>query len=254
MENLYLDSSTVPRTYPRPQKRKMNHFRIRVISIATLLLIVIFTSFTTSFLYSKPSDTNITPIEPKNNTIDTSSWELMLVNATHPVDENFYPDLTTLANGNQVDIKIYPHLQEMFNAARDAGYYPEVTSGYRSTELQQMLYDNEIASYTAQGYGYEEAEQLAKGWVAFPGTSEHHTGLAVDISAAEYSGQSSEEMYPWFMENCYKYGFILRYPEDKTDITGINYEPWHYRYVGKKVAKEIHEQGICFEEYLENAR
>lgn len=91
---------------------------------------------------------------------------------------------------------------------------------------------------------------MAEQWVAIPGTSEHQIGLAVDISVEDGSGQAASDVWQWLRENSYKYGFILRYPEDKTDITGISYEPWHYRYVGKETAEEIYRQGVCLEEYL----
>ena len=238
----------------RSKKRNSNYFQPTIIITAVLLLGILLGSLITTFVYNKQSVFSIKTSAVDTEKTNNNSWELMLVNPTHPIPENYTPELMTLSNGNQVDSRIYPQLQKMFDDARAEGLYPEVTSGYRSIELQQQLYENEIAIYEAQGYSYDDAKEIAKHWVTVPGTSEHHTGFAVDISADEYSGQSSEEIYPWFIENSYKYGFILRYPEDKTDITGINYEPWHYRYVGKEVAKEIHEQGICFEEYLENAR
>ncbi|MBP3292640.1 MAG: M15 family metallopeptidase, partial [Clostridia bacterium] len=108
--------------------------------------------------------------------------------------------------------------------------------------------------YLDKGYSQEEAEAEAGKWVAIPGTSEHQTGLAVDIVALSYQlldrGQEDTAEQKWLMENSYKYGYILRYPTDKSDITGIYYEPWHYRYVGKDVAKELYESGLCLEEYL----
>ena len=90
---------------------------------------------------------------------------------------------------------------------------------------------------------------MAGQWVAIPGTSEHELGLAVDINA-DKEQSSNEEVYNWLAENAWRYGFILRYPQGKEDITGIDYEPWHYRYVGKEVAKEIYEAGITLEEYV----
>lgn len=112
-----------------------------------------------------------------------------------------------------------------------------------------------MCKYIAQGYSRERAEIEAAKWVAVPGTSEHQTGLAVDLVALncqildESQETTSEQI--WLMKNAYQYGFVLRYPSDKSDITGMEYESWHYRYVGKEAAKEIHEKGICLEEYLE---
>ena len=127
---------------------------------------------------------------------------------------------------------------------------PYVNSGYRTHQLQQSLMDREIADYISQGYSEEEAKEIAEQWVAPPGTSEHQIGLAVDISMEDTSDKNASDVWQWLRENSYKYGFILRYPEDKTDITGIGYEPWHYRYVGKEIAEDIYRQGICLEEYL----
>ena len=138
----------------------------------------------------------------------------------------------------------------MFDDARAQGVFPVVTSGYRTQQTQEMLYEQEIQKYRDQGYSDFEAEELAKKWVAVPGTSEHQLGLAVDIGA-EALKSDKEQVYQWLYENSARYGFILRYPEDKTEITGINYEPWHFRYVGKEAAQKIYEQGICLEEYLQ---
>ena len=106
----------------------------------------------------------------------------------------------------------------------------------------------------ARGYGEEKAREEAATSVAYPGTSEHNLGLAVDIVARDYQilddKQADTAEARWLEENCWKYGFILRYPTDKTDITGIIFEPWHYRYVGEEAAREIMERGICLEEYL----
>ena len=104
--------------------------------------------------------------------------------------------------------------------------------------------DEKINEYRSQGYGESEARALAEDWVALPGTSEHELGLAADINGASY------DLYIWLQQNSWRYGFIQRYPEDKTDITGISHEPWHYRYVGMDAAKEIYESGLCLEEYL----
>lgn len=178
-------------------------------------------------------------------------WNLILVNKDHPIPEDYSVTLLELSNGEKVDERIYPKLQEMFDAARAQGIYPVVVAGYRTHDVQQKLLDNKILDYENEGYSRDEAEKLAKQWVAVPGTSEHELGIAVDINA-DTSLCSSDALYSWLAENGYKYGFIYRYPQDKTDITGVINEPWHYRYVGVEAAKEINEQGICLEEYIEN--
>ena len=182
-------------------------------------------------------------------TENANSSELTLVNADHSVPRGWSVELTTLSNGEQVASMIYPDLQAMFDDMRQNGIYPLVRAGYRSTEEQERVLSERIAAYQSEGYSGSRARELALDTVAEPGTSEHELGLAVDINADD-DLSTGEEVYSWLAENAYKYGFIQRYPEDKTDITGIDYEPWHYRYVGRQAAKEIHDSGECLEEYL----
>lgn len=177
-------------------------------------------------------------------------WNLIVVNRWNELPEDYSVELTELSNGQKVDSRIYPYLQEMFDAARAEGIYPIVREGYRTAEEQQEILDDKIQTYINQGYSQVKAERTAKEWVALPGTSEHQLGIAVDINA-DKSKCSNEEVYAWLAENAYKYGFILRYPMGKQEITGTSYEPWHYRYVGIEAAYEINERGICLEEYFE---
>ena len=152
--------------------------------------------------------------------------------------------------GKKVDSRICPELQQMFNDARAEGLALFVREGYRTTEEQQKIMDEKINEYEKQGYSAKEAKKRAEKYVAIPDTSEHQLGLSVDINA-DTDKCSSEKVYQWLDENAYKYGFVKRYPEDKTDITGISNEPWHYRYVGTTVAKIMKEENLCLEEYLE---
>lgn len=181
-------------------------------------------------------------------------WNLMLVNQWNPIDRNYEIDLIELNNGHSVDRRAYPDLQDMMDDARAEGLKPILCSSYRSNQKQRDLFANQVNKYLAYGMTEEEAETEAAKWVAIPGTSEHHTGLAVDIVALDYQllddGQQNTPEQQWLRENSYKYGYILRYPPDKSDLTGINFETWHYRYVGKEAAAEIYEKGICLEEYL----
>lgn len=179
----------------------------------------------------------------------SEDWALILVNRTHPIPEGYEVDLMTLSNGAQVDKKIYPSLQAMFDDARAAGLSLFVRDGYRTQEEQQAIMDNKIQEYEYAGNSHEEAVRLAEEWVALPGTSEHQIGIAVDINA-DNSGSSDDAVYGWLYDNAWKYGFIKRYPEDKTEITHVINEPWHYRYVGKKAAEEMARSGQCLEEYL----
>ena len=180
-----------------------------------------------------------------------SDWALMLINRSNPIPDDYQVgDLVGLRGGQKVDRRIYPDLQAMFDAARADGVYPIVGSGFRTTEKQQQLMDDKIAAYRAEGHSEEEARRLAESWVAIPGASEHQIGICADINAADGSGSTNEEVYAWLREHAHRFGFILRYPEDKTDITGTIYEPWHYRYVGISAATEIYNGNLCLEEYL----
>lgn len=180
--------------------------------------------------------------------IDTS-WQLILVNRQNPIPSDYEVELTQLSNGKQVATKIYPALQEMFDDARGQGIYPIVVSGYRTAEDQQRIMDEKIAACKADGYSSSEAKKEAENWVAIPGTSEHQLGIAVDINA-DGVNSAGYEVYDWLDENAHRYGFIRRYPPDKTEITGVSNEPWHYRYVGLEAAQDIYRQGVCLEEYL----
>lgn len=192
--------------------------------------------------YSRLSITHKIPV--------SEEWNLIVVNRWNELPEDYEVELTELSNGQMVDSRIYPYLQEMFDAARTEDVYPVVREGYRTAEEQQEILDDKIQTYINQGYSQSRAEKTAKEWVALPGTSEHQLGIAVDINA-DKSKCSNEEVYAWLAENAYKYGFILRYPMGKQEITGTSYEPWHYRYVGIEAAYEINERGICLEEYFE---
>lgn len=180
---------------------------------------------------------------------EDESWKLLLVNADHPLPEGYSVILKELRYGHQVDERIYPELQQMFDDARAVGIHPLINESFRTGERQQEIMDKYIASYEAQGMSHEEAVAKARTIVALPGTSEHQLGLAVDI-IAEFDPDSTAT-WQWLKENSWRYGFILRYPAGKEDITGIGYEPWHFRYVGVPAAQEITEQGLCLEEYVE---
>jgi len=181
---------------------------------------------------------------------EDNGWNLILVNRDSYIPDDYQVELTELSNGKKVDSRIYPELQEMFNDARAQGYGLFVREGYRTQEEQQQLMDEKIEAYENEGKSKSEAKKLAEQWVAIPGTSEHQLGIAVDINA-DTTKSSSDDVYNWLAENAHTYGFIKRYPSNKTDITGVINEPWHYRYVGKEAASKIYSQGICLEEYID---
>lgn len=223
-------------------KKKKENWIVKLLKIVVAIYLLLVLCQLIGDAYSRLSVTHKITV--------SEEWNLIIVNRWNELPEDYSIELTELSNGQKVDSRIYPYLQEMFDAARAEGVYPVVREGYRTEEEQQEILDDKIQTYINQGYSQSRAERTAKEWVALPGTSEHQLGIAVDINA-DKSKCSNEEVYAWLAENAYKYGFILRYPLGKQEITGTSYEPWHYRYVGEEAALEIYEQGICLEEYFE---
>lgn len=182
-------------------------------------------------------------------------WELFLVNDSNPLPSGYQFELVNGVDGQQVDKRILEPLKEMLSAMRTAGLRPVVCSGYRSIERQSELFYNYIVERVEEGWSYEDAFYKAKTRIAAPGTSEHQTGLAVDIVGRNHqmldSNQAQTKEAKWLVEHCAEYGFILRFPEGKETITGVEYESWHFRYVGKEAAGYIMENEITLEEYLE---
>ncbi len=192
--------------------------------------------------------------EPVIQTPD-DEWQLVLASALSPLPAGYAPpELETVAPGYQVDSRMAPALKKMIAEAKSEGISLMICSAYRSEERQKELYENKIAEHKATGKSDEEATAVAASIVLPPGTSEHQTGLAADIVTPE--NQNLDDSFAqtpaakWMAENSWKYGFILRYPQDKQEITNIIYEPWHFRYVGEEHAKAIYEGGYCLEEYL----
>ena len=181
-------------------------------------------------------------------------WRLLLVNPWNSLPEDYEVTLKQLDGGHAVDERCYEDLQAMMDACREEGLSPIICSSYRTQRKQESLFQNKIDRLMKQGYSQEEATVEAGKVVAVPGTSEHQLGLALDIVDAGHqvldSSQEDTAVQQWLMAHSWEYGFILRYPSDKSDITGIIYEPWHYRYIGREAAAEVYEQGVCLEEYL----
>lgn len=223
-------------------KKKKGKWIVKLLKVVVIAYLLLILCQLIGDVHSRLSVTHNIPV--------SEEWNLIIVNRWNELPEDYSVELTELSNGQRVDSRIYPYLQEMFDAARAEGIYPVVREGYRTEKEQQEILDDKIQTYINQGYSQSRAERTAKEWVALPGTSEHQLGIAVDINA-DKSMCSNEEVYAWLAENAYKYGFILRYPSGKQEITGTSYEPWHYRYVGEEAAREIYEQGICVEEYFE---
>ena len=179
--------------------------------------------------------------------------EVILVNPWNQVPQDYSPTIVDYA-GWQVDASCRDALAQMLSDCEKAGHTAIVVSAYRTHEYQTGLFQRRIQRFMDEGYDREEAERLAAMRVARPGTSEHELGLAVDIVDAGYQNlNEKQETMPaqiWLMDNSWRYGFILRYPNDMSDETGIIYEPWHYRYVGTELAAELHATGQCLEVYL----
>lgn len=237
----------------------------------------------TDFAEPPTSEAVTEPVEQAPSfTADLSAYEeymnptdrdayLTLVNATHPLASDFIPaDLTDLVNTRgdgratqKMSLYAAKALEALFIEAKaenqltvnpKSGYPLSVMSAYRSYAYQSSLFshytDNEMARNPA--LTREQAEAITVTYSNRPGTSEHQLGLCVDmhdLSGADVSFKNSAS-YPWLSENAWKFGFILRYPEDKVSETAVSFEPWHYRYVGRYHAKKIHDAGLCLEEYI----
>ena len=193
-------------------------------------------------------------IDGRKHTFASNGQELILVNPWNHVPDGYTVELTAINDDHKIASCAYQDFLEMMEACEDAGNQPAVCSSYRTQEYQENLFQKRVDRYIEDGYSEAEAAKLAGTSVAIPGTSEHQLGLALDIvDNRNWNLDESQAKMPtqkWLMENSWRYGWILRYPDEKSAITGIIYEPWHYRYVGREVAAEIHELGICLEEYL----
>lgn len=181
-------------------------------------------------------------LDGKNYYFASTGKHIYMVNSWNPLPDDYAPELVNY-NGMQIAAEALEPLKAMIKQVQSLGYY-KVTSIYRSVGTQQSIWDRRYNSFIAAGYSKAGALAEVAKQVAVPGTSEHHLGLAVDIDGVK-------AVHGWFFEHSWEYGFIVRYPDGKTDITGITYEPWHYRYVGVELAKELYELNMCLEEYLD---
>ena len=191
-----------------------------------------------------------TPQKTDENDEVLSQWNLKLVNKDHSVDRSYVPELAEIDDGIQFDKRAISHLKEMINAMYKADITKIwVQSAYRSYDKQEELFNRKVEEYKKQGKKQEEAENLAQTIVHRPEMSEHNLGLAADFNTVTNEFEETKA-FEWLQKNAHNYGFILRYPKDKQDITGITYESWHWRYVGKEHAKVMKEKGYCLEEYI----
>lgn len=184
---------------------------------------------------------------------DSSDWRLILINKQHPIPEDYSFNLGTIKGNMRCDERIISDVLSMLQAAKADGINLKISSPYRTDDRQETNFNNRITLYMKQGYSYMEAYKVASRTITIPGASEHQVGLALDITSDTYSKLEKEfadtEAGKWLAEHSCEYGFILRYPDGKEYITSIEYEPWHFRYVGKDAATVMTEEEICLEEF-----
>ena len=199
-------------------------------------------------LISLPQATDGNPVTVSP---DGEHWELTLVNLQYRLPKDYKPTLQAAVAGSsvQLDARIAPFYAEMYAAAKADGCTLTPYSGYRTYARQQENFDRKVSYYVSQGFSEADATAKTQTRILPAGASEHNMGFAMDIVSASADFVSTKE-FSWLLEHAHEYGFILRYPENKTDITGVMYEPWHWRFVGKEAAAEMHQSGQCLEEYL----
>ncbi len=238
---------------------------LRKLILLPLCLLCGITATSTACSGGEPFDYTIN-IKPYQSYINTENPEyLVLLNKTHTSGENYCPpDLTALDNsmtlyGKEIQLREYAAkaTEALISELHARGYTDiVVTSGYRSYSYQQSLFNTYIGQEMAAhpDWTEQQAREYVLTYSAAPGTSEHHTGDCIDLISTGNvvldESFAKNPAYDWLKDNAHHFGFILRYPKNKTEITGYSYEPWHYRFVGVKAATEIYEQGITLEEYL----
>lgn len=192
--------------------------------------------------------------EPDPAMVSVPDWEIILVNRDNPMPEGYMPELEMITDNCLVDKRIADNVKLMFADAKASGINLVLSSAYRSIERQRENFESKTLEHMSSGKTRDEAVAATSRLIARPGESEHHTGLALDILSTTYRsmdrGFEKTPAFAWLEENAHKYGFIMRYAEDKQNITNTDYEPWHYRYVGEENAEVIKGSGLCLEEYV----
>lgn len=188
-----------------------------------------------------------------NYEFDREDWRLVLINKQHPIPEGYSFNFGTIRGNMKCDERIIDDLLLMMQAAKEDGINLEICSPYRDMNRQEFLFNKKVKNYMGQGMSYMDAYKKASQTVTVPGASEHQIGLALDIFCDTYKyldeGFGETEAGIWLAEHSHEYGFTLRYPENKEYITSIEYEPWHFRYVGREAANVMQREGICLEEF-----
>lgn len=269
-KKIYSKSESVARKkYHKIDRRKLNKkkFIIAVVLISMMVVLLskevkhnktVKTSaeekIEESNVTNTVEDTQIQEQAEENTKKEITDWKLTLANYENLLPEDFTVEVANIDDTRQFDARAIGELNDMMNAMKKAGITNIwVQSAYRSVARQKELYDNSVQKYLSQGKTQEEAERLTNEYINKPGSSDHNLGLAVDFN---YVDNKFEKLagFKWLQENAEDYGFVLRYPKDKEDITKIAYESWHWRYVGQEHAKKMNELNMCLEEYVEYLR
>lgn len=256
----------------RGRQRKQNQQKLLI-----LMIIIFAFGFFAGFFIGRSQISKITFVMPESQAVpgeiistgqssslskqkktipENLPWYLTLVNFEYPLDKNFAPESLGVANNSyETDSRIVDTTKKMIADARKEGVRIVAISAFRDYDYQTELFENKVIRLQqSKGYSVTKAREEAATVVAYPGTSEHQLGLALDLVDARHvkldESQENTAAYQWLFQHCAEYGFIVRYPNGKTDITGIIYEPWHFRYVGEEAAKIIMEKEITLEEYL----
>lgn len=260
-----MSSKEARRRKRRRQKRQKILFAV---------LFILLAAFAAKGLIGLLTGAGVTPPEPTPtptmqpiptpNPVPQPNDFTLLVNRANPLSEDYQVQTRKIVNNGvttdyMFDVRAVEHLEAMLKDAADAGYPILIRSAHRTINYQKMLYTNKVNRYLNRGYSQRAAESEAAKWVAVPGTSEHNLGIVVDIVNQGYTGELEQyfeesDHFKWLVENCADYGFILRYPKTKEAVTGIVYEPWHYRYVGEEVAHYIMDNDLTLEEYWEDVK
>lgn len=199
----------------------------------------------------KKEEENLEGKKEEKKTEVKLDWNLLLVNTYNKMPDDYQIQLESIDQYRSFDVRAIQHLIQMINDIRYAGISNIwIQSAYRKPEDQQTLFENQVQAYIYQGYNEKTARELTEKIINKPWHSEHNLGLAVDFNYVNREFENTEA-FQWLQENAQDYGFILRYAEEKEDITKVSYEPWHWRYVGKEHAKKMKSQNLCLEEYIE---
>ena len=190
--------------------------------------------------------------------VDLNDWKYLVVNKETPIPNDFSVELSEVSGGQKVDKRIVEPLKKMMSDAKKEGHVLIICASYRSAERQLELFQNSMDRYTRGGTSYHDAFCLTRVSIQLPGESEHELGLSVDIVGKGHQSLDSAQALTgeaaWLKDHCAEYGFILRYPQDKQEITQIGFESWHFRYVGEEAAAYIMDNNLCLEEFVELAR